>query len=187
MEYFQDPKTKTLKPKYPNRENTAKWLSEKQAETVKRATKLQGHSRRNLDIYHINTSIYHLLCIPFTFGNAYVKISKNKGALTKGVAQDAQVMKNFGLSTQDKIADKFRRKNFNWEPVRRTMIENLARRKNVQLTLQHKKIGLLKKQSEAYSKLYTNQNFQPSKNNHNHQKATITVQITVLDPTNPLG
>lgn len=45
-----------------------------------RSRHLKSHMRRNENINHVNYKIQHLLYDPFTFINAYTKISKNKGA-----------------------------------------------------------------------------------------------------------
>jgi hypothetical protein len=39
---------------------------------------------------------FHFMCDPRLYINAYVRISKNKGALTKGNPNDKEVMKLFG-------------------------------------------------------------------------------------------
>ena len=100
-----------------------------QAIVEKLSIKLSAHTSRNTNIDHINHSIYHLLCQPFTFVNAYTKISKNKGALTKGVASDAEINRFYGQSDAINIARKFQNKSFIWSPVRRTMIEKPGKKK----------------------------------------------------------
>ena len=84
--------------------------------------RLLSHTKRNLDTKHINHKIYHLLCYPYTHLNAYVRISKNAGALTKGVKLDQEVSKHFGQCDALRISDKFRTKQYDWMPVRRVMI-----------------------------------------------------------------
>ncbi len=54
---------------------------------------LQSLQNRNLNIKHINNKINYLLCDPFIFVNVYANISKNKGALTKGIPSDEEIMK----------------------------------------------------------------------------------------------
>lgn len=88
----------------------------------KLANKLNRHTKRNLNVSHINHSLYHLLCNPYTFVNAYVIISKNKGALTEGVKQDKEINKFFGQSNAISIANEFREQKYKWQPVRRVMI-----------------------------------------------------------------
>ena len=85
--------------------------------------KLERHQINNRDTSHINKSIYHLLCHPFTFINAYAKISKNKGALRKGVKEDEEINKFCGQSNALGIARKFQTRTFQWNPVRRVMID----------------------------------------------------------------
>ena len=46
---------------------------------LKLGKKLKQHTKRNSNTNHINYKIFHLLYDPFTFVNAYTKISKNKG------------------------------------------------------------------------------------------------------------
>lgn len=84
---------------------------------------LEEHTRRNKNTSHINYKIYYLLCNPYTFVNAYAKISKNKGALTKGVDKHEQTMFFFGRSNAEQIAKKFKTNTYEWKPVRRTWIQ----------------------------------------------------------------
>jgi len=90
---------------------------------TKRFSHLEAHKNRNaLEIGHTNYKIYHLLCDPATFINAQVNISKNKGALTKGIESDEEVNRFFGLEEAEKIAEKFKQNKYKWSPVRRTWI-----------------------------------------------------------------
>jgi group II intron reverse transcriptase/maturase len=125
----EQPKSLTQnKNKHPGYD-TRTFYTEERESIETRANKLNSHTKRNENTSHINYSIYHLLCDPFTFANAYTPISKNKGALTKGITQDAEVMNYFGEENTIEIAEKFRRRTFNWEPVRRVMIEKPGRKK----------------------------------------------------------
>ena len=85
--------------------------------------KLKRHKERNENTTHVNKSLYHLLCHPYTFVNAYTKISKNKGALTKGIQEDKEINLFFGQGNAIRIANKFKQRKFDWNPVRRVMIE----------------------------------------------------------------
>jgi group II intron reverse transcriptase/maturase len=89
---------------------------------INKATKLQAHTERNWETSHLNHKIYHLLGDPFTFVNAYTKISKNSGALTKGIESDEEIMKFFGLSNAEKLAKKFRENRYQFKPTRRVWI-----------------------------------------------------------------
>lgn len=82
---------------------------------------LSKHTTRNLDTKHINYKLYYLLKKPFTFINAYSKISKNKGYLTKGFT-DENIMEYFGKINAETICKKLKTKNYQWQPVRRTWI-----------------------------------------------------------------
>ena len=90
--------------------------------TQKMGERLQRHTERNKDINHINHKIYHLLFHPFTHINAYTRISKNSGVLTKGIKSDQEVNRFFGQEKAITIANKFKEKNYDWMPARRTMI-----------------------------------------------------------------
>lgn len=94
-----------------------------------KAHKLNAHTKRNTNLSHINYEVYHLLCDPFTFNNSYTPVSKNKGALTKGVEQDAEVMKLFGKDIMKKISNQFRRRKYKWQPVRRTLVQKPGKKK----------------------------------------------------------
>lgn len=74
---------------------------------------------RNLDPTHINNKIYHLLCDPFSFINAYSKISKNLGALTKGIEEDEESIKSFDMKTAEQTAKMFKDHNYKWKPIHR--------------------------------------------------------------------
>jgi len=88
-----------------------KWL------TSWKSIKVVGHQNRNLKTSHINYKVYHLLCDPYTYINAYAKISKNKGALTKGVSDDEQVMRFFGQFDAIYIANKFKNGTYKFKPT----------------------------------------------------------------------
>jgi len=70
-----------------------------------RSKLLREHTRRNKNTDHVNYKIQYLLYDPFIFINAYVKISKNKGALTEGI-QDEKMNQLFGLEKATTIAKK---------------------------------------------------------------------------------
>lgn len=89
---------------------------------------LKSFTERNTKTTHINYKIYHLLCSPFTYINAYSKISKNKGALTKGIDSDQEIMKFFGIKDANIIANKFKTNNYIWQPARRTLIPKPGRK-----------------------------------------------------------
>lgn len=87
--------------------------------TMAKGTKFTRHTFKNQNTTHINYKIYHLLGDPFTFVNAYTKISKNDGALTKGVSSDEEMTKFFGQIQAESIAKKFRSNSYKFQPVRR--------------------------------------------------------------------
>ena len=85
---------------------------------LKKGAYLTKHQQKNLNTKHINSKIYSLLKKPFTFINAYFKISKNKRALTKGF--DDTNMQSFGIINAENICKKLKTKNYQWKQVRRT-------------------------------------------------------------------
>lgn len=89
----------------------------------KMSQRLSHHTLRNTDTSHINKNIYHLLEDPYTFINAYARISKNKGALTKGIPSDESMMYNFSITKATKLAQKFAEQKYTWSPIRRVWIE----------------------------------------------------------------
>lgn len=91
------------------------------------SNQLIRHVQRNKETRHINRKIYHLLCRPHTFINAYTRISKNKAALTKAVEGDEEIMKFFGITDAIKISKKFIKKSYKWKPVRRVWIPKPAK------------------------------------------------------------
>lgn len=89
---------------------------------------LKGHTRRNLDTSHINYKIQYLLHDPFTFVNAYAKISNNKGAFTKGVEND-NIIQLFGLEKANNLAKKIKDGRYQFKPVQRTWIPKPRKKK----------------------------------------------------------
>lgn len=85
--------------------------------------------QRNEDTEHINYKIHHLLHRPFTYINAYSNISKNKGALSKGVKQDDEIMRFFGIREAETIAELIKSGKYKWLPTRRTMIPKPGKKK----------------------------------------------------------
>ena len=100
-----------------------------------KGTSFARYTLRNQDTTHINYKIYHLLGDSFTFVNAYTKISKNEGALTKGVSSDDEIMKFYGQTQAESIAKKFRSNSYKFKPARRVWIPKPGKNKNCAFTL----------------------------------------------------
>jgi len=83
--------------------------------------RMDRHTQRNQNTSHINYKIQYLLHDPFAMVNAYAKISKNKGALTKGY-EDDNTMKSFGLEKAKIITNKIKKGTYSFKPVKRTCI-----------------------------------------------------------------
>ena len=83
-------------------------INEAKSYINKLSKKLEKHTLRNKNIEHINFKVHYLLHDPFLFINAYSKISKNKGAMTRGF-DDEGVMKFFGLESAKIIANKLKK------------------------------------------------------------------------------
>lgn len=66
---------------------------------------LCAHTARNTDSNHMNYKIYHLLCNPYTFVNAYATISKIKRLYA---FDDDKVIRLFNLIDAQAIADQFK-------------------------------------------------------------------------------
>jgi group II intron reverse transcriptase/maturase len=98
-------------------------------EILIRAKKLENFTSRNTNTSHKNYKIHYLLHDPFTFVNAYAKVSKNKGALTKGVSTDSELMSYFGLTNAENIAKKFKTNCYEWSPTRRVWIPKPGKNK----------------------------------------------------------
>lgn len=90
--------------------------------------RLHEFVQRNQNGIHINYKIHHLLHDPFTFVNAYAKISKNRGAMTEGY-DDEGIMKFFGLNDATKIATKIKQDKYKFKPVKRTWIPKPGKKK----------------------------------------------------------
>lgn len=102
-------------------------IVEGQRKILELSVHLRNHTDRNKNVNHINYKIHHLLHHPFTFVNAYAKISKNKGALTKGYDEDGS-MKLFGLEKAEKIVKKIKTDKYKFKPVRRNWIPKPGRK-----------------------------------------------------------
>ena len=94
----------------------------------KRSRHLREHTRRNIDTAHVNYKIQHLLYDPFTFINAYAKISKNKGALTEGINEE-KIIQLFGLEKASMLAEKIKQNRYEFQPVKRTWIPKPGKKK----------------------------------------------------------
>lgn len=94
----------------------------------KLSNKLDKHTERNKNTSHINYKIHYLLHDPFTFVNAYTKISKNKEALTKGYEDNSDI-EYFGLEKAQIIANKIKNGKYEFKPVKRTWIPKPGKKK----------------------------------------------------------
>lgn len=106
-----------------------KTLIEKETKRIKNLSyKLKKHTERNKNTNHINRKIFHLITSPFTFVNAYAKISKNRGALTLGYKEDKSI-ELFGLKKAINIAEKIKKNKYNFKPVKRTWVPKPGKNK----------------------------------------------------------
>jgi hypothetical protein len=85
----------------------------------KKGKYLEKQTERNINTKHINYKLMYLLHDPFTYINAYTKISKNKGALSKGY-EDEEPMKFFGQEAAERIAERVKKSNYKFKPVKKT-------------------------------------------------------------------
>lgn len=83
--------------------------------------KLKRFTARNKTTDHVNYKVWYLMHDPFTYINAYAKISKNRGALTKGY-EDEKTMKSFGQKSAETIVKKIKSGKFKFKPVKRTWV-----------------------------------------------------------------
>ena len=83
-------KTENIKKKNFDKKQKKEFLTIGEFFIKSKAKKLIRHTERNKNTTHINHKVQHLLYDPFTFVNAYAKISKNKGALTEGHKDDCE-------------------------------------------------------------------------------------------------
>lgn len=91
---------------------------------VQLSYQLQRLRKRNLDTKHQNYKIHHILYDPFTFVNAYSKISKNFG-----IREDDEIKNFFGITNAEIIANKFKTNRYKWKPTRRTCIKKPGKNK----------------------------------------------------------
>lgn len=105
-----------------NIKTTNKYSDENKFKLVIETAYLDSFRKRNENIEHINYKIHYLLHKPFTFVNAYAKISKNKGALTKGIKSDEEIMRFFKISDAENISKQIKEDKYVWKPSRRTLI-----------------------------------------------------------------
>lgn len=142
-----------------------------------KSKKLTEHTKRNQKTSHINYKIFYLLHDPYTFVNAYAKISKNKGALTEG-HEDDKIMEFFGLRKAEKIANQIKGDQYKFKSVKRTWIDKPGKKKKrpIDVPSQSDRIvqeairGILeaiyepvfKKQGEKTKNLSNNYGFRPN-------------------------
>lgn len=89
---------------------------------------LEKHAERNQNTKHINRKIFHLLRHPFIYVNAYLKISKNRGALTKGY-QDEGLMAYFGIEQAKKLSRQITDGTYIFSPAKSTQILKPSKKK----------------------------------------------------------
>lgn len=99
-----------------------------QEKIMQKVKKLNKHVERNLKTNHINYKLFYLLFDPFTFVNAYSKISKNKSVLTKG-HEDESVMEDFGFARAKRIADSIKKGTYKFKPAKRAWIPKFGKSK----------------------------------------------------------
>lgn len=110
------------------KEEKKTFINESNSESLRLSFRLREHTKRNENGEHINYKLHHLLHDPFTFVNAYAKISKNKGTLTEG-HEDEGVMKLFGLQTATRIAEKIKNNKYQFKPIKRIWIPKPGKNK----------------------------------------------------------
>merc|ERR1712037_991142 len=101
---------------------------------------LQKFAKRNEDTQHINRQVWHLLTNPATYINAWGNISANKGAHTKGVKEDTEDNKIFGLTQAMCIAEAIKTGKYEPKPSRRTLIPKPGKDRPLAIPTQRDKI-----------------------------------------------
>lgn len=117
-----------VKKKVHSKEERKEFIKTEKEHIKKLGRELEKHIKRNININHINYKIHHLLRDPFIFISAYAKISKNRGALTKGY-KDSNVMVYFGQNQAKKIAKKIKEGTYKFSLVRRAWITKPGKKK----------------------------------------------------------
>jgi group II intron reverse transcriptase/maturase len=87
---------------------------------LSKGNKLSSLLLRNKNTQHINHSIYHLLLDPFTLDNAYINLSKNKGASTEGVVPGS--IDGYSRTESITITKQLANRTYIPSPVRRVLI-----------------------------------------------------------------
>ena len=83
---------------------------------------------RNKKTNHINRKIFYLFKDPFTIINAYTKISKNKGAVSRGFKDD-NTMNYFGIKKAKSISERIIKGTYKFSPAKRTWIPKPGKKK----------------------------------------------------------
>jgi retron-type reverse transcriptase len=89
---------------------------------------LENHTKRNQDTKHINRKVFHLLRDPLIYVNAYLKISKNRGVLTKG-CQDDGLITHFGIEQAEILARHITDGIYRFSSAKRTWVPKPGRKK----------------------------------------------------------
>lgn len=98
--------------------------------------RFERFEKSNLNKNHINDKVHHLLCRSDIFINAYENLCKNKGLRTLGIKEDEGFLHiksfgfGFGLEKAEKIAQAFRKRNDQWQALRRTRIPKPRKKKD---------------------------------------------------------
>jgi retron-type reverse transcriptase len=121
INFYNFMKKTTIKKKVLSQKERSELIKKGYEQIQQLSKKLKKHTKRNENLNHINYKIHYLLHDPFTFVNAYTKISKNKGALTEGYDDD-NIMEYFGLTQAKKIAKQIKKGTYKFKPVKRTWV-----------------------------------------------------------------
>lgn len=171
--------SKKIAKKILKQDEKKKKINEAKALVTKLGKKLYRHTYRNKDTNHINYKIQYLLHDPFTFINAYTKISKNKGTHTKEGHLDEGDVQLFGIRKANALAKKIKEGSYQFKPVKRTWIPKPGKKKKrpVDVSTQSDRIvqeairGILEaiyepefqEQGEKTKNLSNNYGFRPNK------------------------
>lgn len=104
-------------------------LSQTQRRLLRDSHPLQRLKERNTNTKHTNQKIYHLLCDPSIYIQAYAKIIKNRGSTTPGIPSDEQLLIFFGRKDAISIAKTMQKGKYSFSPCRRTLIPKPGKNK----------------------------------------------------------
>lgn len=100
--------------------------------SIEKSVKLKRLRERNLTATHVNRKIFYILHDPYTFADAYARISKSRVTTIKASLSNDTAMDHIGQTNAITLANKFKTDCYSFNPVRKTFTPKLGKKKKEQ-------------------------------------------------------